>query len=641
MTKRTRAVDKTFSKAFEHYTPPEPLTVSQWAEKHRVLSRESTAEAGPWRNARTPYLVGPMDAFNDPRVREIAIVAPSQVGKSELELNMIGYIIDQDPGSALYIQPNLDDAKKFSRLRISPMLRDSPRLRNKVSEVKSRDSGNTVLQKTFPGGMLTIVGSQSPSALASTPARYVLGDEVDRWALSAGTEGDPWSLAAARTTTYYNAKMVAVSTPTIRGFSKIERLYTDGTQERWCTQCPDCGEWHDIGFNDIKFDFETIKAGKAITYKVNSVEWCCPSCGTLHTEDEMRAQPAQWIAQNPEALNRGRRSFWINAFASPWRAWDSIVLGFLESRKDPEKFKVFYNTVLGELWQDRGDMADEDTMLARREDYGTREDGTPVELPDGVLVLTCGVDVQDDRLEAETVGWGHYKESWGIRKYIFMGDPNEDEVWQKLDDVLDHVYRFKNGRGLTISMTFVDSGGHKTQSVYRHCRERLHKRVFAIKGQGGDGVPFTRVPSKVDVVVNGRKIAKTYLYTLGVDAGKATIMSSLKVQEPGPKYCHFPSNPEAGYDATYFSGLLSEKLVMKSERGRTRWAWVKLPGHERNEALDARNYALAAVTALDPDFSAVERRLMEAENENTQPKAEQKKQRQRVSKNKMAIGDAW
>ncbi len=641
MTKRTRAVDRTFSKSFANYLPPEPLTVSQWAEKHRVLSRESTAEAGPWRNARTPYLLGPMDSFNDPRVKEIAIVAPSQVGKSEMELNMIGYIIDQDPGSTLYIQPNLDDAKKFSRLRIAPMLRDSPRLRHKVSEIKSRDSGNTVLQKTFPGGMLTIVGSQSPSALASTPARYVLGDEVDRWALSAGTEGDPWKLAAARTTTYYNAKRVAVSTPTIKGFSRIEDLYNEGTQELWCSQCPDCGEWHDIVFDNIKFDFDTIKAGKTTTYKVNSVGWCCPSCGCIHTEETMRGQPAKWIAQNPDAIQQGRRSFWINAFSSPWRAWDAIVLEFLESRKDPEKLKVFYNTVLGLTWEDRGDLADEDTMLARREDYGTREDGTPVELPDGVLVLTCGVDVQDDRLEAETVGWGHYKESWGIRKYVFMGDPNEDEVWQQLDDVLDHVYRFKNGRGLTISITFVDSGGHKTQSVYRHCRERLHKRVFAIKGQGGDGVPFTRVPSKVDVVVDGRKVAKAYLYTLGVDAGKSTIMSSLKVQEPGPKYCHFPRNPEAGYDVTYFNGLLSEKLVMKSERGRTRWAWVKLPGHERNEALDVRNYALAAVTALDPDFDAVEKRLWEADGGQAPKKAEPKPRRQKVSKNKFAMGDAW
>lgn len=636
--KRMRALDKTATRAFAKLRPPEDLTVSQWAAKHRVLSRESSAEAGPWRNERTPYMVEPMDAFTDPNVHDITVVAMSQVGKSEAELNIIGYAIDQDPASMLYIQPNLDDARKFSKLRIAPMVRDSEKLRNKVAEVRSRDSSNTTLQKSFPGGMLTIVGSQTASALASTPARYILGDEVDRWALSAGSEGDPWGLAVARTTTFYNAKRVAVSTPTIKGFSRIEAMYNDGTQERWCSLCPDCGEWHDILFDDIKFDFETIGAGKTKNYKINSVMWCCPSCGCLHDEQEMRRQPAKWIANNPEALTRGHRSFWVNAFSSPWRSWDKIVQGFLESKNDPEQFKVFYNTVLGQLWEDRGDLEDEDTMLARREDYGKRDDNTPVELPDGVLVLTCGVDTQDSRLEFEVVGWGQYGECWGIRKGIIMGDPNDDEPWERLDDVIDHVYRWKDGRGLTISLTFVDSGGHKTQSVYKHCRDRVHKRVFAIKGVGGDGVPFTRPPSKVKIVVNGRTIGQTWLYSLGVDAGKADIMGALKVQEAGPKYCHFPRGDGRGYDLAFFNGLLSEKLVMKSERGRTRWAWEKLPGHERNEALDCRNYALAALRVLDPDMDAVAARLRET---TVNIKSESPASRARRKVKRRETGDDW
>lgn len=638
--KRTRSIDRSFSKAFQNYQPPEDLTVSQWAARHRILSRESSAEAGPWRNDRTPYLVEPMDAFNDPRVSEITVVAMSQVGKSELELNIIGYIIDQDPASMLYVQPNLDDAKKFSRLRIAPMFRDSPRLRSKVSEVRSRDAGNTVLQKTFPGGMLTIVGSQSPSALASTPARFVLGDEIDRWALSAGTEGDPWSLAAARTTTFYNAKKVAVSTPTTKGNSRIEKLYNDGTQEHWCSQCPDCGEWHDILFEDIKFEFDTVKVGKAKTYIVKSVGWCCPSCGCLHSEKEMREQPAKWIAANPEAIRHGRRSFWVNAFSSPWRSWDTIVRMFLEARKEPEKLKVFYNTILGQLWEDRGDLEDEDTMLARREDYGTREDGTPIDLPEGVLVLTCGVDTQDDRLEYEVLGHGHYGETWGIKKGIIMGDPSYDEPWLRLDDVIAHVYRFANNRGLTISMTFVDSGGHKTQHVYKQCRARLHKRVFAIKGVGGDGIPYTKPPSKVKIIVNGKAVGETWLYSIGVDAGKAEIMGALKVQEPGPKYCHFPRGEDRGYDLTFFNGLLSEKLVMKSERGRTRWAWVKLPGHERNEALDCRDYALAAFRVLDPDLDAVEARLRGNPAASAQKTQQDRPRRKKVS-HSIAASNDW
>lgn len=616
-----RSARATFSKAFANYRPPENMTVSQWAEKYRILSRESAAEAGPWRNSRTPYMVEIMDSFDDPRVHDIAVVAMSQTGKSELELNIIGKIIHQDPASILYIQPDLGEAKKFSRIRVAPMIRDCPVLRNKVADIKSRDSANTILQKSFPGGMLTMVGSQTPAALASMPVKNVIGDEIDRWALSAGAEGDPWELAEKRTTTFYNAKRVAVSTPTIKGASRIADLFEKGTQEKWYSQCPDCGAWHEVLFDDIKFDFDTVKVGRKTNYRLKSVHWCCPSCGCIHTEKEMREAPAKWVAENPEAIERGRRSFWVNAFFSPWRSWNEICIKFLEVRKDPQQLKVFYNTILGQLWEDRGDLDDEETFLSRREDYGSRDDGTPVELPDGALVLTCGVDTQNDRLEYEVVGWGHYGENWGIKKGIIMGDPNDDVVWERLDDVLDHVYYFADGRGLAISMTMVDSGGLKTQSVYRHCRDRLQKRVFAIKGQGGDGVPFTRPPSKVKIVVNGKAIGQTWLYSLGVDAGKADIFGSLKVQEPGPKYCHFPKGSERGYDLAFFNGLLSEKLVMKSERGRTKWAWEKIKGHERNEALDCRNYALAALRVLDPDMDAVEQRLRGLQKKKKPPAA--------------------
>ena len=512
--RRMRPVDRTFARAFASYTPPADLTVSEWAEAHRVLSRENSAEAGPWHNTRTPYLVEIMDAFTDPKVAKISLVASSQVGKSELELNIIGYIIDQDPGSILYIQPTVDDAKKFSRLRIAPMIRDSATLRSKVADIKSRDSGNTMLQKSFPGGMLTIVGSNSASGLASTPAKYVLGDERDRWALSAGTEGDPWALAEARTTTFYNSKMVDVSTPTDKGTSPIEKSFNEGTRERWCHQCPHCGEYSNIVFGDIKFDFETVGSGRKKDYIIKSIAWSCPECGCISTEAEMRRQPAKWIAENPDAYAKGHRSFWLNAFSSPWQGWSKVVYAFLIARKDPQRLKVVYNTMLGELWEDRGDLEDEDAMLGRREDYGHCDDGTPVELPDGVLALTCGVDTQDDRLEYEVLGHGHYGETWGIKRGIIMGDPAYDEPWTRLDDVIERVYRFRDGTGLTIARTFVDSGGHKTQNVYMQCRARTYKRVFAIKGVGGDGVPYTKPPSKVKIIVNGQTVGLTWLYAL-------------------------------------------------------------------------------------------------------------------------------
>ena len=354
----------------------------------------------------------------------------------------------------------------------------------------------------------------------------------------------------------------------------------------------------------------------------------------------MRGQPTKWVPDNPAALAKGHRSFWLNGFASPWQPWSKIIYKFLEARKDPQKLKVVYNTMFGKLWEERGDLDDEDTFLGRREDYGTNNDGIPVDLPEGVLVLTCGVDTQDDRLEYEVVGWGHHGESWGIKKGIIMGDPNDDAPWLRLDDVVSHVYRFEDGRGLTVSMTCVDSGGHKTQSVYMQCRARLGRRVFAIKGKGGQDIPYTRPPGKVKIVINGRALGETWLYTLGVDAGKADIFGALKVQEPGPKYCHFPKGSERGYDLAFFNGLLSEVLVMKTERGRTRWVWEKLPGHERNEALDCRNYAMAALRILDPDMDAIERRLRAVVPGRPQV-AQQQPRRYGAVKRRESAGDDW
>lgn len=605
--KATIKLNAAIAGAVRNFKPPEDLTVAEWADKYRRLP-DSSAEPGPWRTERTPYLREPMEAFTDPKIRKLVMVAASQVGKSELILNIIAYIIDQDPGSILFVQPTLDDARKFSRLRVAPMIRDSKRLKAKVSDIKAKDSGNTILQKSFPGGMLTITGSNSASALASTPARYILGDERDRWATSAGTEGDPWALAEARQATFYNAKAIEVSTPTVKGASNIEDSYYQGTQERWNHCCPECGEYGEIIFDRIHFEHTVTKVRGKKVYKITGpVTWACPSCGCIIPEEVMKRQPAKWIADNPEAYAEGVRSFWLNAFSSPWTPWEKIVLKFLQAKDDAEKLKVVYNTLLGELWEDRGDLVDEDTMLARREDYGTNTAGGPVELPNGVLVLTCGVDTQDNRLEYEVVGHGYYGETWGIKKGYIMGRPDTPEVWERLDDVVDHVYRFADGKGLKISITCVDSGGHYTQEVYAACRARKEKRVFAIKGKGGDGIPFVSPPSKVAIKDN--KKVTCWLYTLGVDAGKATIMSSVKVQESGPKFCHFSRHEDAGYDLNYFNGLLSEKLEFTQTKRGNRWQWVKLQGHNRNEALDCRNYAMAGLKIIDPDMAAVERRL--------------------------------
>ena len=592
-------------KCLDNFTPPERLTVDEWADKYRILPA-SSAEAGPWRTSRTPYLREPMRAFTDPKINRIVMVASSQVGKSELELNIIGYIIMQDPGSILYIQPSEGDGKKFSRQRIAPMIRACKELRDKVSDVKSRDGGNTILQKMFPGGSLTITGSNSAPALSSIPIRYVIGDERDRWADSAGTEGDPWELAQARQITFYNRKSVEVSTPTIKDASKIENSYYQGTQERWMHRCPFCGEYNEINFESVKHEHIINHVDNREQHSIKIIGHACPDCGHVYTQSQMRKQPAKWVASNPEALKTGCRSFWLTAFASPWVSWESIFLDYYRNENDPEKLKVVYNTKLGKLW-DYGDLSQtDDKMLQRLEEY-------PAELPDGVLCLTCGVDTQDDRLEYEVVGWGHNGESWGIKKGYIMGVPDSDEVWQRLDEVVDHRYTFADGRGLMLSLTLVDSGGHFTQTVYKRCRERQAKKVFALKGRGGEGIPIVNPATRV--IIGDKKLhtgkinrAACWLYSIGVDAGKAIIYQNLQIEAPGPRYCHFPKG-ERGYDINYFNGLLSEHMVRKPSASGYKMKWEKLPGHKRNEPLDCRNYALAAVKILDPDWTFLEERL--------------------------------
>lgn len=632
-----RRLNKLMRQRLKNMNPPEDLTVSQWAEKHRRLSSESSAEPGPWRTARTPYLREPMDCFTDPKIRRIVMVAASQVGKSELELNCIGYIIDQDPGSILFIHPTTIDAREFSTLRVAPMIRDSAVLRKKVAPPKSRTAGNTQLSKTYPGGILTMCGSTEAHALASKPIRYVIGDERDRWALSAGNEGDPWELAMARQTTFYNAKAVEVSTPTVKSASAIEASYSEGTMERWKSKCPHCGEYHEIRWDDIRYEYDTTEINGKKSHKVKSIFYVCPGCGSISDEYTMKHQPARWEADNPDAYEHGVRSFWLNAFVSQWASWESIILKFLNAIGSTRKLQVVYNTCFGQLWEDRGDLQDEDSLMARREEYSA-------ELPEGVLALTAGVDTQDDRMEYEIVGHGHFGETWGIEKGIVMGRPDDDATWEKLDElVFDRVLRFEDGLGLKMSMSFVDEGGHFTQEVRRRCAERISKKVFCIKGIAGPDKPYTAPPKKMKIMVGQKTIGTCWQYQIGVDAGKQIIMDNLNIQTPGSKYCHFPKRDD--YGSRYFEGLLSERLEYDASK-RQPWTWVKIPGHERNEALDCRNYAMAAFKALTVNLDAIDRKIQASRGRRTDtqqatPVPVNKAKRKKRSKTPNKYFDEW
>lgn len=630
---RVNKLNACLAKILSGMKPPEDLTVSQWADKNRRLTSESSAEVGKWRTSRTPYMFDILDSFTDPLIEHIVVVAASQVGKSETINNMVGYCIDQDPGPILLIQPTIDDVKRYSEMRIAPMIRETRCLKRKVADPKSRDAANTKRQKSFPGGVLVMTGSNVAHDLSSMPIRYVFGDERDRWATSAGSEGNPWELAVARTRTFYNKKMVEVSTPTVKGASAIENSYNLGTMERWKTQCPHCGEYVELTFDNIRFEYDAAENGDKKIFHISEIFYVCPECGGISDEHTMKSQPAKWVATVPEARKHHKtRSFWLTAWVSPWATWESIILQFLQAGTDSAKLQVVYNTQFGELWEERGDMASEDDVMARREVY-------EAEVPDGVLLLTCGVDTQDDRLEYEVVGHRRYGETWGIKKGVILGRPDTEEVWERLDEVLSHKYKFKSGVSLQISLTFIDEGGHFTQEVRQHCLARQYDHVFAIKGANRPDIPYTAPPKKQKIVVNGKVIGQVWVYEIGVNAGKQKIVDNLRVQSPGANYCHFPLRDD--YGKQFFKQLMSEHLAYVPKLKHP-WQWQKIPGHERNEAFDIRNYNLAACEILSPDWDAIEQKLRTAKpgEENASIPMKEKKAKPRKRK-KSEFYDDW
>lgn len=582
--KRELALNNTvalFNKLYKAWAVPPKMLVSDWADMYRRLSPESSAEAGRWRTSRAEYQREMMNAINDPKVKKVVLHCSSQVGKSEMLNNILGYYIDYDPAPIMFIMPTDAVVASYSKDRIAPMIRDTPVLRDKIVEPKSRESGNTIFYKKFVGGYLVLIGANTPSQLASRPIRVILADEVDRFPASAGVEGDPLSLAEVRQTTFWNKKTVIASTPTIKGASKIDAEYEMSSQEVLNVACPNCGAYQPLVWSQIKFthlkEQETGNSGN----KFELLGYVCKECGAIDNEIRWKKQPIKWVANNPEVTDI--RGFHLNALASKWKSWDSVVDDFLTAKKQGrETLKVWVNTMLGESWEEEGEVDFNDLLVKRRQYYNCL-------IPKDIVALTCGVDTQDNRLEYEIVGWGVGRASWGIKYGIILGDPEHKETWDKLSEVLFAEYKREDGLSMGIMSTCVDSGGHKTEQVYNYCRENFIRNVYAIKGVGGSGIPFVKIPKNVND-------AGVYLFNIGVDVGKDTLYSRLKTQyEKEAGFCHFPIEADRGYDEDYFKGLTSEHKITKYTKGVARIMWEKRSDRARNEPLDIRNYATAAL----------------------------------------------
>tara|TARA_R110000868_G_scaffold313856_3_gene574873 strand:- start:8568 stop:10370 length:1803 start_codon:yes stop_codon:yes gene_type:complete len=559
--------------------PPPKLTISEWADAERRLDSQSSSEPGRWHTSRAEYQRGMMDACCDPRNQEVVIMSAAQLGKSEVLLNIIGYHIDNDPSPILMLQPTLDMAQSFSKDRVTNgLLASTPCLKAKVKPSRARDSGNTTLHKMFAGGAITLVGANSPSGLASRPIRLVLCDEVDRYPASAGAEGDPIQLARKRSSTFWNRKVVMVSTPTNRGASRIEDAFEHSDKRRFHVPCPHCEHKQVIKWSNVRWR----------DHDPDTAEYLCQECGALWSEaDRRRAiRNGEWIA---EEEFKGIAGFAISALYSPWIPLCDGVREFLSVKKNAEQLRVWTNTYLGESWEDAGEAIDEHNLSERVEEFGGK-------IPAEVVFLTAGVDVQDNRLEVQIVGWGRDDESWIIMQHILYGDPSTPSLWSDLTTIIFDSYETHDGRELLIRATCVDSGGHYTNSVYQFCKKNAGRRVFAIKGVGGEGRPIAGRPSK-------NNVAKCPLFPIGVDTAKELIFTRLRNVEIGAGYIHFSDI----LPADYFLQLTAEKIVTKYHRGFKKRIFQKV--RPRNEALDCFVYAIAAYAIIGLNVNNLADRL--------------------------------
>lgn len=599
--------------------PEERLVLSDWADKYRYLSPTSTAEPGRWRTDRVPYMREPMEKLSaGDAAQEIVFMKGSQVAFTETMFTWLGYIIDNAPGPAMLVQPTENDIRKNSKQRFDPMVEATPRLRQKVAAARSRSSSNSMFQKDFPGGTLILTGANSASGLKSTPVRYLALDEIDEYPSDLDGQGNPIDLARVRTRTFRKKKMLLGSTPTVDGVSSIQSEFNETDQRYYHVPCPHCGEKQRLEFGANKdYGLKWEKGNPA------SVMYYCVECGAGFKEHHKTAMLAngEWIPSHPERSTPRKVGYHLNSLYSPfgWYSWEEAADEWEKAQESVNKLKVFINTVLGEVWVEKGEAPDWQNLYDRRETY-------PINSPNNeVCFITCGVDVQKDRLEVEVLGWCKKKISYSLDYRVIPGDTAEKEVWNALAEIVDEQWEREDGIMLPMSRMAVDTG-YNTSHAYDFCRRFSQTKVIPVKGTDR-GATMLGMPKSVDTTASGKKLKNLQLWSIGVGLIKSELYGWLRSRENEEGelpagYCHFPE-----YDKNYFRGITAEQLqIEKDKQGFKKYTWVKKV--ERNEPLDCRVYARAAAAHLGID--RFQDKHYEKMVQNAQPKTEKRdKQKKR------------
>lgn len=566
--------------------PPPDLKPSQWSEQN-VRIPIGNAIPGLIRFDNAPYQREPLDMTAEPSCHRITLKWGAQTGKTMVGLCAQAYRIGQNPTSQIMCQPSQGDLATWLETKFTPLVEANPTLQDLIAKPRGRDGVNNQRMKSYPGGFMMFSWSGSPKTMRGRSAPFIVADETDGYDRT--SEGHPVSLLWQRAATFGDLRtLLEISTPSIKGASWIDDAFEQGDQRRFHVPCPHCDERQHLQWSGV-----TWTKSDDGEHLPESARYACQACGALWSDGERIAaiRRGEWVAARPF---RGHASYHLNELYSCFRKLADVVQSFLD-KKAANDLQTFVNVSLAECWEEKGEQADSTGLMTRVEKYRA-----PV--PAGALVLTAGIDMQTDRLEVELVGWGLGEESFNVDYAVLWGDPLEPDVWQDLDDYLAQTWQHETGAQLPIASACLDTGGTSgyTQAAYDYAKGKQGRRLFAIKGVGGWGRPVVSAPSRKKT---GRGQRNVDLFTIGVDEAKLIVFRRLNISEPGPGYCHFPDTR----DAEYFAQLTAEKLVTKKIKGFPVRDWHQT--RPRNEALDCRVYALAALKILNPNMAKLAQRL--------------------------------
>lgn len=557
--------------ALEYLKPPEDISVSEWAEKYRVLDSKTSAFPGPWRNEKTPYLAGIMDEFRNYETEEIVFVKPTQVGGTEVLLNALGYIIHQDPSPTMVVYPSEDLAESISDNRIDPMLLASPPLRERY---KMNESSKLELQ--FDGMYLSLVGSNSPANLASKPIRFLFFDETDKYPGASKKEADPISLARERTKTFaHNRKIFLTSTPTLRTGHIWKALEGADIVKHYFVPCPHCGEYIELKWAQIKFP---DNEGMSYADRAEFAVYVCQECGSVITDNQkpQMLRYGEWRVVRENTQFARKVGFWLNTLYSPFVRFSEVAKAFLTSKDDPDAFQNFTNSWLAEPWEDTKLKTNADTVMDRQTDI------PEFTIPDWAKLLTAGVDVQENCLYWTIRAWGNYLTSQNIahgQAYSFA----------EIERIMNLQYERQDGTDpLVVALALIDSG-YDADAVYDFCAMNSD---WALPSKGSSNPMMSHFKlSKVN-----KTDSKAYgMNLVMVDGGKYKDMIAGRMRKENGTGSWMVYQ---GCDREYAEQVTSEHKVNVKSGQHIRQEWHLKTSHADNHYLDCEVYAMAAADVL-------------------------------------------